>query len=169
MTFSMYTRCALALSLLLNATGIMAQQATLIADDHDGIVIRFDFSDPVLSEVVTPEGNAIIPRVLGDSPLLRAGAPDLSKVDATVLIGAASGTALEVIDSEYTEVPGVNVAPSKGNLYRNVDPATVPFEEGAVYAQDGFFPAEAAALRTPFVERGCGVRPSGHIRSNTTP
>ena len=116
MTFSMYTRCALALSLLLNATGIMAQQATLIADDHDGIVIRFDFSDPVLSEVVTPEGNAIIPRVLGDSPLLRAGAPDLSKVDATVLIGAASGTALEVIDSEYTEVPGVNVAPSKGNL-----------------------------------------------------
>ena len=150
----MYTRCALALSLLLNATGIMAQQATLIADDHDGIVIRFDFSDPVLSEVVTPEGNAIIPRVLGDSPLLRAGAPDLSKVDATVLIGAASGTALEVIDSEYTEVPGVNVAPSKGNLYRNVDPATVPFEEGAVYAQDGFFPAEAAALRTPFVERG---------------
>ena len=154
MTFSLFTRCALALSLLLNATGIMAQSATLIAEDHEGIVVRFDFSDPILGEVSTPEGLSTIPRVLGDTPLLRAGSPDLSKVDATVLIGAATGTMLEVIDSEYSEISGVEVAPSKGNLYRNVDPASVPYERGAVYAQDAFFPAQAAVLRTPFVERG---------------
>ena len=109
-----------------------AQNATLISDDAEGIVIRFDFSDPILNEVDTDMGEAVIPRVLGDTPLLRAGAPDVSKVDATVIIDAASGTALEVIDVEFQDIPNVEVAPSKGNLYRNVTPADVPFEQGAV-------------------------------------
>ena len=154
MTISFFTRCAVALSLLLHATGAMAQNATLVADNHEGTVVRFDFSDPVFEEVSTPDGVAIIPRVLGDTPLLRAGAPDLSKADATLLIGANAGTALEIVEVAFTDIQGVSIAPSKGNLYRNVDPATVPFEQGAVYEEDGFFPAQAAVLRTPFVERG---------------
>ena len=47
----------------------------------------------------------------------------------------------------------VNVAPSKGNLYRNVDPATVPYEFGGAYSADAFFPKKVAELRTPFVYR----------------
>ncbi|MDC0600512.1 C25 family cysteine peptidase [Flavobacteriales bacterium] len=131
-----------------------AQNATLISDDAEGIVIRFDFSDPILNEVDTDMGEAIVPRVLGDTPLLRVGAPDVSKVDATVIIDAASGTALEVIDVEFQDIPNVEVAPSKGNLYRNVTPADVPFEQGAVYGQDQFYPAQVASLQSPFVQRG---------------
>ena len=72
MTFSFFTRCAAALSLLLHATGAMAQNATLIADNHEGTVVRFDFSDPVFEEVSTPDGVAIIPPALADAPLLPA-------------------------------------------------------------------------------------------------
>ena len=132
----------------------MAQNATLIADDHNGIVVRFDFSDPILNEVETEEGVAMLPRVIGDTPLLRAGAPDVSKVDATLMIGAQAGTALEVIETEFVEFTDVEVAPSKGNLYRNVDPATVPYTRGAVYGEDAFYPETPAALQTPFVQRG---------------
>ena len=124
-----------------------------LADDHDGIVVRFDFSDPELQEVETEDGTFLRPRVAGDTPLLRAGAPDLSKVDATLMIGAQTGTALEVIDAEYVEFNDVAVVPSKGNLYRNVDPADVPFEQGALYTQDAFYPATPAAIQTPFVQR----------------
>ena len=154
MTLISITRSALALFLALIGTAALAQQTTLIADDHEGIVVRFDFSDPMLQEVNTPNGVAIVPRVLGDTPLLRAGSPDLSKVDATLLIGAQSGTMLEVVGSEFTDIAGLDIAPSKGNLYRNVDPATVPYTQGGVYAEDAFFPAQPAVLRTPFVERG---------------
>jgi len=131
-----------------------AQNATLVSDDHDGIMIRFDFSDPILHEVQTEDGSAILPRVLGDTPLLRAGAPDVSKVDATLMIDAAVGTSLEIIETEFVEFDDVEVVPSKGNLYRNVDPATVPHTEGAAYGQDAFYPETPAALQTPFVQRG---------------
>lgn len=144
------------LSALLCATitSVLGQQVTLLSEDHDGIVIRFEFSDPMLSEVETPWGTAIIPRVLGDTPLLRTGDPDLSKVDATVLIAAQGGTGLEVIDSEFMDVEVPLVAPSKGNLYRNVDPASVPYAQGLAYGVDAFHPSAPAVLRSPFVERG---------------
>ena len=40
MTISFFTRCAVALSLLLHATGAMAQNATLVADNHEGTVAK---------------------------------------------------------------------------------------------------------------------------------
>ena len=154
MTKSMNLRhIALAFGVLVSAA-CTAQHATLIADNHDGVVVRFDFSDPMFQEVETPDGTAIIPRVLGDTPLLRQGNPDLSKVDATLLIGAQVGTALEVVDMEYTDFSGMEVAPDKGNIFRNVDPSTVPFVQGAAYGIDAFYPAQPAVLRTPFVQRG---------------
>lgn len=150
-----FSQALFALLLLAGMTAqAVAQNATLIADDHDGIVVRFDFSDPQFHEVETENGVAILPRVADDTPLLRAGAPDVSKVDATLMIAAQSGTALEVLEVEYVEFTDMDVAPSKGNLYRNVDPSEVAYAEGPVYSEDAFYPAEVAALQTPFVQRG---------------
>ena len=132
-----------------------AQNATLISDDHDGIVVRFEFSDPQLGEVATEDGMAILPRVVGDTPLLRAGAPDVSKVDATLMIAAQTGTALEVIDVEFIEMANVDVVPSKGNLYRNVNPEDVAYAKGAVYEQDAFYPRFPCRI-------AIAVRPARH-------
>jgi len=108
---TLHSKALLALLLLLGTvTTGSAQNATLLADDHDGIVVRFDFSDPILHQVTTPDGVAVMPRVLGDTPMLRAGAPDLSKVDATVMIDAAVGTALEVIETAYVDLQDIDVA-----------------------------------------------------------
>ena len=154
MKFTLKTALAALVMFAWMGSTAMAQTTTLVSDDHDGIVVRFDFSDPELQEVETEDGIFLRPRVAGDTPLLRAGAPDLSKVDATLMIGAQTGTALEVIDAEYVEFNDVAVVPSKGNLYRNIDPADVPFVQGAPYTQDAFYPATPAAIQTPFVQRG---------------
>jgi len=111
-TSSLY-RFFAALCLLAFWSFSWAQNVSLLSDDHEGIVVRFDFSDPQLQEVETPQGPAFIPRVLGDTPLLRAGAPDLSKVDATVLIAPEGGTALEILESAFIDIPEVDIAPSK--------------------------------------------------------
>ena len=139
MKFTLKTALAALVMFAWMGSTAMAQTTTLVSDDHDGIVVRFDFSDPELQEVETEDGIFLRPRVAGDTPLLRAGAPDLSKVDATLMIGAQTGTALEVIDAEYVEFNDVAVVPSKGNLYRNIDPADVPFVQGAPYTQDAFY------------------------------
>ena len=101
MKFTLKTALAALVLFAWTGSTAMAQTATLVSDDHDGIVVRFDFSDPELQEVETEEGTFLRPRVAGDTPLLRAGAPDLSKVDATLMIGSQTGTALEIIDAEY--------------------------------------------------------------------
>ena len=71
---TLHSKALLALLLLMGTVTFgSAQNATLLSDDHGGIVVRFDFSDPILHEVTTPDGVAILPRVLEDTPLLRAG------------------------------------------------------------------------------------------------
>ena len=45
------------------------------------------------------------------------------------------------------------MVPSKGHLDRSTDPATVPFEFGPVYQEDGWYPSEPLTADPPFVVR----------------
>jgi len=47
----------------------------------------------------------------------------------------------------------IEIAPSKGNLPRSIDPETVPFVKGEVYEQNAFFPGKLAELNEPFIMR----------------
>ena len=71
MKFTLKTALAALVLFAWTGSTAMAQTATLVSDDHDGIVVRFDFSDPELQEVETEFGTCLRPRVAGDTPLLR--------------------------------------------------------------------------------------------------
>ncbi len=103
--------------------------------------------------VSTPEGAAVIISMEAGTPLLEAGAPDLPKFASSLMIPNTGNMAVEIVSSEYKDYPNVAVAPSKGNLLRNVDPATVPYEYRALYKRDAFFPGQLAELKQPFVLR----------------
>ncbi|MBK7526949.1 MAG: T9SS type A sorting domain-containing protein [Sphingobacteriales bacterium] len=45
------------------------------------------------------------------------------------------------------------VAPSKGSLSRQINPADVPFTYGAAYNKSAFYPEEIATLRKPYILR----------------
>ncbi len=91
--------------------------------------------------------------VEGASPLLDAGAPDLSKLTTSLHIGDMAHMELEVISTEYQDFHNILVAPSKGNLMRNINPSDVPFVFGPAYTQNAFYPLEIAGLREPFIIR----------------
>jgi gingipain R len=55
--------------------------------------------------------------------------------------------------SNYEEFTNILVAPSKGNLKRNVDPSQVPFSFNAVYTQNSNYPASAVKAFDPFIFR----------------
>jgi len=59
-------------------------------------------------------------------------------------------TVTNVVYQDYT---GVDIAPSKGNLYRNVNPEDVPYVYGPAYAKNEFYPAAIAKLRDPYILR----------------
>ncbi len=117
------------------------------------MVLQMELSAIRQMRVSTPRGEAVIPHFPGSTPLLRAGAPDVPKLATAVPLLSRGRWRLDVLGGDYEETPDVEVAPSKGNLFRNRRPSTVPFEYGEVYREDTFFPGALAELQRPFLFR----------------
>jgi hypothetical protein len=87
------------------------------------------------------------------SSLLEKGNPDLQKLTASVLIPDEAEMQVNVISSDFYDVQNVTVAPSKGNLMRNINPDDVPYTYSKVYSENAFFPANIATLSDPYILR----------------
>ena len=87
------------------------------------------------------------------TPLLQKDAPDLSKLTVSLIIPDDGNMQLAVNVNHFTDYQNVLIAPSKGNLYRNVNPDEVQFQFGDAYVKDEFFPGKTAELMEPFVLR----------------
>jgi PKD repeat protein len=125
-------------------------------------VIRPDISNPVLkftlggfnlNPVTTPLGSAYTVSAGETTPILDAGAPDLPKMNAALVIPDMAGMEVRVVSSSYQDFPNLDIAPSKGVIIRDTDPATVPYQYGQVYNENKFYPANIAGLRDPFIAR----------------
>lgn len=138
-------------SVLLSNTGIT--NIEVLNESESSVVLKATVGEVRQKSVSTPQGTAIIPLLGKGTPLLERGFPDLPKLTASVIIPDHGTSVIEVIDARYVEYQNVSVAPSKGNLYRNIDPATIPYTYGPAYQQDAFFPATPAAVRSPFILR----------------
>lgn len=137
---------------------ITSQQAVpasvhLVSSDINTSVVHFKLDGFMLNEVKTTQGNAYTVSVSEGTPLLQKGAPDLAKLTATVIIPDMAMMDIEILSSSFVDYQNMNIAPSKGNLYRNVDPSKVAFEYGRPYSEDKFFPENIVSLREPFILR----------------
>jgi hypothetical protein len=115
--------------------------------------LQFDLTGVRFSEVSTPQGTAKIPHFEDGTPLLEAGMPDLPKYATALRIPAGASMRVEITEAVFEEYTGVDIAPSKGNLLRKVDPASVPYQYGAAYTQDAFYPGNLTALQAVFTLR----------------
>ena len=59
---------------------------------------------------------------------------------------------ISVIDVDCRIIDNIEIAPSKGNILRTVNPEDVPYIYGEAYQIDKFFP-ENASLDTPYILR----------------
>lgn len=91
-------------------------------------------------------------RLSGEPRLLESGAPALPYLTASIALPDNGASNLQVIELEYTDFPGLQPEPSKGNLTRDIDPATVPYTFGTSY-QDESFPIHQVEVDTPYILR----------------
>lgn len=91
---------------------------------------------------------------LGEEPnSLTAGAPDLPYVPRSIIIPDTGTLAVRVVAAQYTDYKNILVAPSKGNLLRSVNPDDVPYEFGAMYSKNAWYPSTIAELHEPYILR----------------
>ncbi len=145
---------ALFLSLLTSIiTAGTPTKIKLVTASTNNITIEFMPGDYVLKKAFTPQGEAQIISIDKGTPMLMAGAPDLQKLTASVLIPDKAEMELSIVSGNYYDVPNITIAPSKGNLKRNINPADVQYTYGSVYSENNFFPSSIGILNAPYILR----------------
>lgn len=130
-----------------------AFETKLISQSGNTSEIRFTIQGFSQSTISTPQGNAVLIDVKKAARLLEAGSPDLLKLTTSVIIPDNDAMTVTVVSSHYTDYTNIKIAPSKGNLKRDQDPAAVPFTYGPSYSLDAFYPGKLTDLSSPYILR----------------
>lgn len=128
-------------------------EVNLVSSSEQQVVIDFSLNGYYLTRVETPNGIQQVVSVPEMATMLEAGAPDLPQFPVPAIIGDMAEMQVNVTKSEFTDYQNVEIAPSKGNFSRQIDPASVPYTYGAMYSQNAFYPAAQAYLETPYIIR----------------
>ncbi len=128
-------------------------QVSLVSSSERQVVVDFTLGGFNLTQVSTPNGMQQIVSVPKMAAMLEAGAPDLPQFPVPAIIGDKAEMEVSILKSEFTDYQNIEVAPSKGNFSRAIDPETVPYTYGAMYSQDAFYPATQAYLEAPYIIR----------------
>jgi hypothetical protein len=130
-----------------------AVAVNVLDGNPDRIVIEYEFGE-FTSRTVRIDGRPFIEVYLeGESVKKELGAPALPDVSRSVIIPDDARMAVRVLEGRYYETKDIDVAPSKGILYRDVNPDDVPYTFGRTYATNAFYPGELATLREPHILR----------------
>ncbi|MDD3741365.1 MAG: C25 family cysteine peptidase [Bacteroidales bacterium] len=125
----------------------------ILESSTEGMIIKLNVNSYRFDEVETPNGTEIVVKSPSCPNIYKKGAPDLPFLTTAIAIPDKGGFKYEVLSSEFISINNLSIAPSKGTIYRNVDPKTVPYEYGMEYQINEFFPFENCEITEPYIIR----------------
>ena len=137
----------------LGSTKAVAPKVSLLSSTDEETTVRFSLAGFHKTELDTPRGQQLAITVPKMAALLEEAAPDLPLFSIPVIIGDRDEMEVKIEEARFEEFDNIEIAPSKGNLSRETDPATMPFRYGEIYSQDQFFPVTQAELDAPYILR----------------
>ena len=127
--------------------------ANLVSSTENEIIVELKVDGYISNNVVTPNGDAVVITNKKMMPLAQAGEPNVPSVVIPVIVGDNALMDVEIIDAQYVDYQNVEIAPSKGDFPRSINPEDVPYTYGAMYQQDAFYPTQIARLNEPYIHR----------------
>ncbi len=127
-------------------------QTTLVASSENQITVNMQVPGFYTFEVTTPRGEANIISVPRTVSTAAAGEPNLPMIAVPAIISDQQHYSIRLIDAQYTDFQ-MEVAPSKGDFPRTINPDDVPYTYGEAYSTDAFFPAQNVGLYDPYILR----------------
>lgn len=138
----------------INPSDIQGIKVELLNAIQDVTTLRYHFDGFGLKEV---EANGLsgyhLLEMPGTAPLQVAGAPEVMLKANSLIIPDDGMMEIEIVTASFQDFTNINLIPSKGNLYRDVNPTDIPYTWGAAYQQDRFYPGQIARLRDPYILR----------------
>lgn len=119
----------------------------------DETTLRYHFTSFGLKEI-TVNGETYHKISLEQGyPQMEVGEPEVLLTANSLIIPDNGQMIVEILGAEYQDFPNINLIPSRGVLYRNINPSDVPYQKGVVYNTDKFYPGQLAWLRDPYIIR----------------
>ncbi len=125
----------------------------LVSSSEDQTRVRLQVPGFYMTAVTTPRGEAYVVTMPKAVSTAQAGEPNVPMTGIPVMIGDQARMDIRVVNAKYQDFEGIEVAPSKGDFPRSIDPATVPYTYGECYNQNAFFPASNVGLYDPYIIR----------------
>ncbi len=132
----------------------VARPVVLVSQEADNLT-RLDITMSGIDITTTSIGGADYSqaRIPGQWFTLKEGQPELPFITSSLIIPNAGTPVVRIIKSTWREVSTDPAVPSKGNLLRTQDPASVPYSFGSAYNSGGIYPLAEATLADPFIMR----------------
>jgi hypothetical protein len=127
-------------------------QTTLVSSSENQITVNLQVPGFYAFEVNTPRGEANVISVPKTVSTAAAGEPNLPMIAIPAIIGDQQHYSIRVINAQYSDFQ-MEVAPSKGDFPRTINPEDVPYTYGEAYSMNAFFPAENVGLYEPYILR----------------
>jgi hypothetical protein len=127
-------------------------QTNLVASSESQITVNLQVPGFYTQTVTTPRGEANIISVPKTVSTATAGEPNLPMIAIPAIVGDRQHYSIRIVDTQYSDFP-IEVAPSKGDFPRTINPADVPYTYGEAYSTDAFYPAQNVGLYEPYIMR----------------
>ena len=109
-----------------NSNKPSSHNVELLSETIEEITMVFQLGGYCINNVETPRGVSTVITAPKMASLLMEGAPDLPLFAIPVAIGDKAEMKVEVSGVQFEEYQDIDIAPSKGNFSREIDPETVP-------------------------------------------
>ncbi|MDY0017684.1 MAG: C25 family cysteine peptidase [Candidatus Delongbacteria bacterium] len=123
-----------------------------ISETFSEITFNFDKIDTKTVEV----GGQLFTRIVFDSGVttVRKGYAELPVLSASVQVSDLYDVVISSVEGEYEEIELEHpLLPSRGTIFRNQDPASVPYITDPESLTDSMYPLSSAEITEPFIFR----------------
>ncbi len=147
------------ISLYARAAG--TSEIRLLQDNCSSITIEFKINKYEISDVKINGKFYSKITLPGEVNHLKRGYPELPTICRSIIIPEDGIMEYRILSLEYETKKVKPIIPSKGNLYRNVDPDTIPYSFDRFYESNSCWPEKVIEIYEPFIlrdYRGMAVR-----------
>ncbi len=138
----------------INSKSNDSYSVNLIKSTEEAVSLELTINGFSTNSVAAPRSHSSVIITNEDmAPLSEAGQPNIPSLSIPIIINDMGKMEVRVSNVEYLEYNDIEIAPSKGDFPRSINPDDVPYTYGDVYQQNEFFPATNVKLDSPYILR----------------
>ena len=143
-------------SVHVHANTIRLQQeenrVTLLENRQDHVILEYTISQFETTTLFIDGKEYQQLQLEKNSNLFIKGDPALPYISRSIIIPDNKGVSIAIVEQQFEDLQ-MAVAPSKGIIYRDQDPASVPCEFSPVYQTNELYPSAQTELGDPYILR----------------